>query len=126
AAEFAPVRPDGHVLHITQNRLREKNFLRDNGFPVTPFRRINTRAELEDAVQQLGLPGVLKTAAFGYDGKGQTKLTSAEQVENAWQGLAGAEGIYEAWVSFRQEISVVAARTLAGEFAAYPVFSNSH
>jgi 5-(carboxyamino)imidazole ribonucleotide synthase len=126
AAEFAPVRPDGQVLHITQNRLREKNFLRDNGFPVTPFRRINTRAELEEAVQQLGLPGVLKTAAFGYDGKGQTKLSSAEQVETAWQGLAGAEGIYEAWVSFRQEISVVAARTLGGEFAAYPVFSNSH
>src|SRR5262245_45995021 len=126
AAEFAPVRPDGQVLHITQNRLREKTFLDSNGFPVTPFRRISTRAELEEAVRDLGLPGVLKTAAFGYDGKGQSKLTSAAQVENAWKGLAGAEGIYEAWVSFSQEISVVAARTVRGEFAAFPVFSNTH
>ena len=126
AAEFVPVRPDGRVLHVTQNRLREKTFLDGNGFPVTPFRRIKTRADLNEAVAGLGLPAVLKTADFGYDGKGQIKLTAADQLDAAWNGLRGAEGIYEAWVSFAQEISVVGARTLRGEFAAFPVFSNTH
>jgi 5-(carboxyamino)imidazole ribonucleotide synthase len=126
AAEFVPVRPDGRILHVTQNRLREKTFLDGNGFPVTPFRRIKTRADLNEAVGGLGLPAVLKTADFGYDGKGQVKLTSADQLDAAWNGLRGAEGIYEAWVSFAQEISVVGARTLRGEFAAFPVFSNTH
>lgn len=126
AAEFAPVRPDGRVLHTTQNRLREKTFLDGNGFPVTPFRRIASLADLQAAARDLGLPAVLKTADFGYDGKGQTKIHSADQLEAAWKNLHGAEGIYEAFVSFEKEISVVAARTLRGEFAAFPVFENSH
>ena len=126
AAELVPVRPDGRVLHITQNRLREKTFLEGNGFPVTPFRRIKTRADLTAAAAALGLPAVLKTADFGYDGKGQVKLTATDQLDAAWDELRGAEGIYEAWVSFAHEISVVGARTLWGEFAAFPVFANRH
>ena len=126
AAEFAPVRPDGHVLHITQNRLREKSFLLEHGVPVTPFRRVSSREDLEAAVRDLGLPGVLKTADFGYDGKGQSKLAVPDQVDPAWRALQGAEGIYEAFVDFEKEISVVGARTVRGEFAAYPVFENSH
>ncbi len=126
AAEFAPVRPAGHVLHVTQNRLREKTFLETNGFPVTPFRRVNSLADLEGAARDLGLPAVLKTADFGYDGKGQVKITAADQLESAWKALKGAEGIYEAFVSFEKEISVVAARTTKGEFAAFPVFENTH
>ena len=72
------------------------------------------------------MPAVLKTADFGYDGKGQVKITATDQFENAWNALNGAEGIYEAFVSFEKEISVVAARTLHGEFAAFPVFENTH
>lgn len=126
AAEFAPVRPDGRVLHITQNRLREKTFLEGNGFPVTPFRRVQALKDLEQAAAELGLPGVLKTADFGYDGKGQVKLLAPEQLEAAWRSLQGGEGIYEAFVSFEKEISVVAARTSDGGFAAFPVFENAH
>lgn len=126
AAEFAPVRPDGRVLHTTQNRLREKTFLEGNGFPVTPFRRVASLADLQAAAKDLGVPAVLKTADFGYDGKGQVKILSTDQLESAWKALNGAEGIYEAFVSFEKEISVVAARTLQGEFAAFPVFENSH
>src|SRR5947207_15978570 len=92
AAEQVPVRPDGKVLYITQNRLREKTFLEGNGFPVTPFRRIVTLADLHRAAEELGLPAVLKTADFGYDGKGQVKLDEPAQFENAWRGLRGAEG----------------------------------
>jgi 5-(carboxyamino)imidazole ribonucleotide synthase len=126
AAELAPVRPDGEVLHLTQQRLREKNFLGSHGFPVTPFRPISSLADLEAAARDLGLPAVLKTASFGYDGKGQQKLKSAAELPEAFARLNGAEGIYEAFVDFAKEISVVAARTVDGEFAAFPVFENAH
>ena len=126
AAEIAPVRPDGQVLHITQQRLREKTFLQENGFPVTPFRRINSLSELEKAAKELGIPAVLKTASFGYDGKGQVKITNPEQCGSAFEALRGQEGIYEAFVDFEKEVSVVAARTLDGQFAAFPVFENAH
>ena len=125
-SEFVPVRPGGQVLHITQQRLREKNFLRENGFPVTPFRRIATLAELESAARELGLPAVLKTASFGYDGKGQSKLRPDSDLTAAFAALQGAEGIYEAFVDFEKEVSVVAARTASGEFKAFPVFENAH
>ena len=125
-AEIVPVRPDGNVLHVTQQRLREKTFLQSNGFPVTPFRRIQTLADLEEAVRNLGLPAVLKTASFGYDGKGQRKIREISEVPSAFAGLAGAEGIYEAFVDFEKEVSVVAARSADGAFDAFPVFENSH
>ncbi|MFZ9855900.1 MAG: 5-(carboxyamino)imidazole ribonucleotide synthase [Limisphaerales bacterium] len=125
-AEFAPVRPDGEVLHITQNRLREKTFLADQGFPVTAFRRIGSLVDLEQAVAELGLPAILKTASFGYDGKGQQRITTREQLPAAFAGLGGTEGILEAHVDFEMEVSVVAARTLDGRFAAFPVFENAH
>ena len=126
AAEFAPVRPAGQVLHTTQNRLREKTFLAKNGFPVTPFRAVTSLDDLETAARELGLPAVLKTAAFGYDGKGQVKLRDVAQLKEAFAALGGAEGIYEAFVDFEKEVSVVAARTLTGEFCAFPVFENTH
>ncbi len=126
AAELAPVRPDGEVLHLTQQRLREKNFLQSHGFPVTPFRQINALTDLEAAARDLGLPAVLKTTSFGYDGKGQQKLKALTELPDAFARLNGAEGIYEAFVDFEKEISIVAARTVDGEFAAFPVFENAH
>ena len=125
-AEVVPVRPDGQVLHVTQQRLREKTFLESHGFPVTPFRRIGSLGDLEAAARDLGLPAVLKTASFGYDGKGQRKLTQTADLPAAFAELRGAEGIYEAFVDFEKEVSVVAARTLDGTFAAFPVFENAH
>jgi 5-(carboxyamino)imidazole ribonucleotide synthase len=124
--EIVPVRPAGRVLHVTQHRLREKTFLNENGFPVTPFRAIHSLSELQSAARELGLPAVLKTACFGYDGKGQAKLRSADELSDAFAALHGAEGIYETFVNFEKEVSVVAARTLSGEFKAFPVFENSH
>src|SRR5438874_958462 len=76
AAKVAPVRPDGSVLHTTQNRLREKTFLQEHGFPVTPFRRVRSPDDWHRAVQELGLPAIAKEADFGYDGKGQQKIIS--------------------------------------------------
>ncbi len=125
-AEIVPVRPAGRVLHITQQRLREKTFLQEKGFPVTAFRRITSVKDLEDAAEELGTPGVLKTANFGYDGKGQTKIATQAEARGAFAALNNAEGIYEAFVDFEKEVSVVAARTAGGEFKAFPVFENSH
>ena len=96
---FAPVRPAGHVLHTTQQRLREKAFLESVGVPVTPFRAIGSLDEL----QTLGddqLPGVMKTAAWGYDGKGQVKIESRDELESAWTELNCDEAVLERFCRF--------------------------
>lgn len=126
ASRHTIVRPSGNVLHITQERLREKSFLRDHGFPTTPFREVKTYADLHAAARDLGLPAVLKTASFGYDGKGQQKVYTHSDPAQVFASLGGATGIYEAFVDFEKEISVVAARTADGKFAAFPVFENRH
>ena len=126
AAERTLVRPSGEILHITQHRLREKTFLRRQGFPVPPFQEVNSTVDLQLAVDTIGLPGVLKTAAFGYDGKGQRKILSIDDLAPAAVALFPAQGIYEGFVDFEKEISVVAARTQEGDFKAFPVFENAH
>jgi 5-(carboxyamino)imidazole ribonucleotide synthase len=122
AAEHAIVRPDGQVLHTTQHRLREKDFLAKHGFPVTRYRAVRSREQMEAAFRDLG-PGVLKTASFGYDGKGQSKI-------NLTTDLAGVGGdverIYEQLVDFDREVSVVAARGVDGGFAHWGVVENRH
>ena len=126
ASTIAPVRPKGNVLHTTQNRLREKTFLADNGFPVAPFRHVKSREELADAVEEIGTPAVLKTAGFGYDGKGQVKIESTGDVGDAWTSVAGQEAVLEAFIDFELELSVVAARGLTGDFAHYGAVENKH
>jgi 5-(carboxyamino)imidazole ribonucleotide synthase len=126
AAEMAPVRPAGRVLHITQQRLREKTFLSGAGLPVAPYRPIRSLAELHTALGEIGLPAVLKSAGFGYDGKGQFKLTSAEQAGQAWNAVGRAEAVLEGFIDFEREVSVVAARGMDGTFAQYGVIENAH
>lgn len=126
AAEIVPVRPCGEILHITQHRLREKEFLSKGGFPVPPFRAVRSRENLDAAVQALGLPAVLKTAGWGYDGKGQFKIARAEDVDAAWQGLDGREGVLEAFIDFACEVSVVGARGQDSAFAHFGLFENAH
>ena len=126
AAERTIVRPRGEVLHITQNRLREKTFLQQSGFPVAPFSTVRSVAELVSALQELGCPAVLKTAGWGYDGKGQAKITDPSQAESAWRGLNTGEGVLEGFVQFEREVSVVAARGADGQFVHYGVIDNRH
>jgi 5-(carboxyamino)imidazole ribonucleotide synthase len=125
-AQFAPVRPAGQVLHITQHRLREKSTLSERGFPVTPFRAVRSESDLDAAIRELGCPAVLKTAGWGYDGKGQIKITSASDAPSAWQQLVTHEAILEGFVNFRLELSVVAARGLDGSFAHFGALENAH
>jgi 5-(carboxyamino)imidazole ribonucleotide synthase len=122
---LVPVRPGLRALRTTQNRLREKEFLRGAGFPVAPFRAVPDRASLDAAVGEVGVPAVLKTAGFGYDGKGQTGISAPEDAGAAWSALGG-EAVLEAWVDFEMEISVVAARGVDGSFAHYGAVRNTH
>ena len=126
AEEGVPVRPGGHVLHTTQQRLREKRFLAAAGLPVTPFADVTTEAELSAAIAQIGAPAVLKTAAFGYDGKGQARIDDATQALTAWEAIGRQEAILESFVDFERELSVVAARGLDGSFAHWGVIENAH
>lgn len=126
AAEFVGVHPRGEILHTTQHRIREKTFLADNGFPVIDFRHIKLVDDLYRSVEQLGTPSVLKTAGFGYDGKGQTKINALGEATAAFNALKGQEAILEAFVEFEKEVSVVCARDQSGSFAHYGVIENSH
>lgn len=126
AAERTIVRPRGEVLHTTQHRLREKTFLQQSGFPVAPFRTVRSVADLAAALTDVGCPAVLKTAGWGYDGKGQAKITDASQATAAWQNLNTAEGVLEGFVQFEREVSVVAARGFDGEFVHYGAIDNRH
>lgn len=126
ASEFVAVHPRGEVLFTTQNRLREKKFLADNGFPVTPFRRINLIEDLYHGIEELGSPAVLKTAGFGYDGKGQSKVKARGEIEPAFAALNGEEAILEGFVDFEKEVSVVCARGQDGSFASFGVIENAH
>ncbi len=126
AERNAPVRPAGRVLHTTQHRLREKTFLSRAGLPLTPFRRITSLEDLAAAARELGLPAILKTADFGYDGKGQVRITNASELARAWQSVGERESVLETFVDFDCEISVVAARGSDGEFVHYGAIENRH
>jgi len=126
AAESADVFPRGEILHTTQNRLREKAFLSANNFPVTPFKKIASEEELRKVFAEFGAPCVLKTAGFGYDGKGQTRISAFGEIEKAFASLDGADVILEKFIDFEKEVSVVAARDRKGNCVNYGVFENSH
>jgi 5-(carboxyamino)imidazole ribonucleotide synthase len=126
AAEVVPVRPSGAVLHTTQNRLREKTFLSESGFPTPAFRRVASTEEMCAGLAEIKCPAVLKTAGFGYDGKGQARLARPADAADAFARLGGQEGILEAFVDFECELSVVAARGASGEFRHYGVVENTH
>lgn len=126
AAERAPVRPAGAILHVTQHRLREKTFLAGAGFPVTPFRPITSTAELPAALAALGAPAILKTAGFGYDGKGQTRVTDTAGAVRAFETAGGPEMVLESFVDFVDELSVLVGRGLDGAVCHWGVMANAH
>lgn len=126
AAEIVPVRPSGHALHVTQQRAREKSFLALKGFPVTAHESVASLEELTAAVSRVGLPAILKTASFGYDGKGQHRITSEADVDTVWGLIGHQPAVLERVVDFTMEFSVVAARGLDGGFVHYGAIENQH
>lgn len=126
AADHAPVRPAGRVLHTTQQRGREKHFLASHGFPVTPHALVGSSGEASRALERIGVPAVLKSADFGYDGKGQRVLRSLADVEPAWRAIGSRSCVVEAFVDFELECSVVAARGMDGAIADFGLVENHH
>jgi 5-(carboxyamino)imidazole ribonucleotide synthase len=125
-ASHVAVRPSGAVLHVAQNRLREKTFLKQHGFPVAPFAPVRSAEMLRSALAAIGAPAILKTAGFGYDGKGQRKIGSIDEADAAWSQFQGSEAVLEGFVNFKCEASVVAARGVDGSFVHFGLFENVH
>jgi 5-(carboxyamino)imidazole ribonucleotide synthase len=120
------VRPDGRALSIAQHRIREKTFLVEHGLPVPAFASVRSEADLGAAVEKIGCPAVLKTAAWGYDGKGQLPIAQASDALAAWETLGRQESIFEAYVDLAQEISVIGARSAQDEWSHFGPFDNTH
>ena len=123
---YAPVRPGGHVLHTTQNRIREKSFLRDAGLPVAPFHAVRSAEQLAQAMRELNAEAVVKTAAWGYDGKGQQKITPSCDPEQLWLQMGEQELVLEQFVDLDSELSIVAARGMDGNITCYAPITNIH
>ena len=125
-AEHVPVRPGWKVLETAQERVAEKSFFNDLGVETAPWRAVASRAELNNAVAEIGLPAVLKTCRFGYDGKGQAKIRDLTELDAAWRAMAGGPAILEGFVDFTMEASVLVARGLDGKSACFDVVENRH
>ena len=120
------VHPAPAALEMAQDRLREKDGFTRLGIATNDYRPVETREELEAAVDEMGPPLVVKTRRMGYDGKGQARIMSRDDVEAAWTRLGGVPLLVESFVDFQRELSLVAVRGLNGEFRAYPLVENVH
>ncbi|MFC7337628.1 5-(carboxyamino)imidazole ribonucleotide synthase [Haloferula chungangensis] len=121
-----PIHPSADAVAISQNREREKNFLRTNGIPCADFEVVSNAEELATAIKHIGTPAVLKTADFGYDGKGQRKLEGGEDPAEVWTAFEGGRAVLEAFIPFERELSVMVARDASGKIATYDPAENRH
>ena len=124
--QFAPVYPPPDALRAAQDRLTEKRVLLGLGIPTPIFDAVDSLVELNDTAARFGLPAVLKTRRFGYDGKGQFVLKTDGDINAAWQALQGQSLILEGFVPFERELSLIAVRSVFGETAFYPLMENQH
>ena len=124
--ELVRVYPPPRALEVSQDRLDEKRFFESMGIPTAGFAAVSSKDDLDRAVATLGLPAVLKTRRFGYDGKGQWVLRTAEDVAHAWEALGAASLVLEAFVPFEREMSILAVRSTKGETRFWPLVENEH
>lgn len=121
-----PIRPGRRALAISQDRIAEKDFLTSLGLTVAPYAVVRDAADLAAAIAKIGCPGILKTTRLGYDGKGQARIMSPEDVTTALAAMNGAEAVLEGFIDFTHEVSVIAARGLDGSVSAYDPGENVH
>jgi 5-(carboxyamino)imidazole ribonucleotide synthase len=124
--EGIPVRPAGSIIATAQDRVREKRALEDAGVPVAPWRPAGTRDELRAAVEELGAPVIAKTTRMGYDGRGQARLESVDDVADVWHRLEAGPLVVETVVDFERELSVIVARGVDGSLVDHGVMENDH
>ncbi len=121
-----PTRPGARALRIAQDRLAEKDFFTSLGGRAAPYRAVSSLAELEAAVREIGTPGILKTRRFGYDGKGQVRINADTALDAAWADIGENPSVYEGFVRFESEFSILLARAEDGSSAVYPAPRNTH
>ncbi len=120
------VHPGYKSLQHTQHRGREKSLLKQLNIPCAPYELVKSISDLERAINNIGLPAILKTTKDGYDGKGQFLIKSESQINAAWEAMSGAESILEGFVNFKRELSLIAVRGIDGNLKYYPLVENSH
>lgn len=125
-ASHVAVRPGPEVLFTTRHRLREKEFIGAQGIPTAPYDAVACLEDLHAAVTRIGVPGILKTTELGYDGKGQATIAHPGDAERAWGMLGNAECIYEGFVPYLAEASIIVARSTEGKMRCYPLVQNVH
>jgi 5-(carboxyamino)imidazole ribonucleotide synthase len=125
-ARYVPVYPPPEALEAAQDRLHEKTLFQKLNIPTPPFAPVSSREELDAASARVGVPALLKTRRFGYDGKGQFLLRGAGDADQAWQALGKAPLLLEGFVNFSRELSILSVRARNGEIAFYPVVENHH
>ncbi|WP_417239326.1 5-(carboxyamino)imidazole ribonucleotide synthase [Celeribacter halophilus] len=123
---IVPIRPNRRALAVSQDRVTEKTFLAELGLQVAPFAPVETAAELDAALTEIGAPAILKTRRFGYDGKGQARIMAPDDADQAFADMAGAPAILEGFVDFSHEVSVIAARGQAGDISCFAPGENVH
>ena len=121
-----PIRPNRRALATSQDRITEKAFLNGIGLTTAPYAAVTNLADLHEALARTGTPAILKTTRLGYDGKGQARLTSPADAAQAFAAIGGADAVVEGFVAFDREVSVIAARGLNGEIAAFDLGENVH
>jgi 5-(carboxyamino)imidazole ribonucleotide synthase len=122
----ATVLPPAGALEVAQDRFLEKSFFERLGIPTAPFARVDTQEDLASALARIGLPAVLKTRRFGYDGKGQAVLRATSDIEGAWRAVGEAPSIVERFVPFDRELSILTVRGRDGSSASYSLTENHH
>lgn len=125
-AATRPFLPPAAALGASQDRLHEKSLFRSLKIPTPEFAAVDSLQDLQSAVQRIGIPGVLKTRRLGYDGKGQFYLRHSSDIETAWSALGSVPLIYEGFVNFTREVSVIGVRSTRGETCCYPLSANTH
>ncbi|MDH5778475.1 MAG: 5-(carboxyamino)imidazole ribonucleotide synthase [Gammaproteobacteria bacterium] len=125
-ADHSPVRPDAKAVTITQDRIHEKTFLNENGFPTGPFAIIRSDADLDQDLSHIQFPAILKVSRFGYDGKGQYAVNDASELQHGWQVLGSTECVLEQRMPLDMEISIVLGRNADGETRLFPIAENIH
>ncbi len=125
-AEHTRVYPAPNALAVAQDRLHEKNFFHQLHIATADYASVSSLEDLQQAMEHLGYPAILKSRRMGYDGKGQVVLKSSDQLAEAWDSMQGVASIVEGFVPFQREISIIAARRPSGEVVFYPLSENTH
>ncbi len=121
-----PVHPPAKALLITQDRLGEKQMFNNKGIETAPFAQIDNLTDLQKAIDNIGMPGILKTRRLGYDGKGQAIIRQPSELKDAWQSIGAVPATYEGFVAYNREVSIIAVRAQNGEVRFYPLVENIH